>query len=382
MTHAQFVRKSAFRNRRRCLLTIASMAFSMLLLCLLMTIWQTFYASQGPPDAALRLLTRHRVSLTVFLPGSYRDKIRAVPGVVHVAPVIFYMGQWKDDRPENFFASIATDPAEYIDVAADKIVPPDQLRAWQRDRAGCLVDAHLAARHGWKIGDRIHLKGTYFPSELELTIRAMYTIEPANDALYFNLDYLGEQVPYIKDRATVFMLRVDSAASVPRVGAAIDAMFHNSPNPTRTETEQTFRLDYIAMMGNVKGFILLISGAVTFAIMLVTANTIAMSVRERTREVAVLRTIGFTSRRILALFLGESLTMGVIGGAVGVVWCAALVPLIGAARGVGMPFAIHLSTETMIVTLVAASLLGILSALLPSVHAARKNIVDGLRYLG
>ncbi len=382
MTLAQFVRKSAFRNRRRSVLTVTSMAFCMLLLCLLMTIWRTFYDSQGAPDSALRLLTRHRVSLTFFLPGSYRDKIRAIPGVVHVVPVIFYMGQWKDDRPENFFASVATDPAEYIDVAADKIVPPDQLRAWQRDRAGCLVDQHLAARHGWKIGDHIHLKGTYFPSELELTIRAMYTIEPANDALYFNLEYLGEQVSYVKDRATVFMLRVDSPSSVPRVGAAVDAMFHNSPDPTRTETEQTFRLDYIAMMGNVKVFILLIAGAVTFAIMLVTANTMAMSVRERTREVALLRTLGFTSRRILALFLSESLTAGVIGGLVGICWCAALVPLIGAARGVGMPFAIRLSSQTMIVALVTASLLGVFSALLPSLRAARRNIVDGLRYLG
>lgn len=382
MTLAQFVRKSAFRNRRRSLLTIASMAFSMLLLCLLMTIWRTFYDSQGTPDAALRLLTRHRVSLTVFLPGSYREKIRAIPGVVHVVPVIFYMGQWKDDRPENFFASIATDPSEYIDVAADKIVPPDQLRAWQRDRAGCLVDAHLAARHGWKLGDHIHLKGTYYPADVDLTIRAMYTITPPNDALYFNIDYFGELVPYLKDRATVFMLRADSPASIPRISTAIDTMFHNSPNPTRTETEETFRLDYLAMLGNVKGFILLISGAVTFAIMLVTANTMAMSIRERTREVAVLRTLGFTSRSILALFLGESLTMGIVGGLIGVVWCAALIPLIGEARGVAVPFAISLSTQTMVVALVVASLLGIVSSLLPSYHAARKNIVDGLRYLG
>jgi putative ABC transport system permease protein len=382
MTLAQFVRKSAFRNRRRSLLTIASMAFSMLLLCLLMTIWRTFYDSQGTPDAALRLLTRHRVSLTVFLPGSYREKIRAIPGVVHVVPVIFYMGQWKDDRPENFFASIATDPSEYIDVAADKIVPPDQLRAWQRDRAGCLVDAHLAARHGWKIGDHIHLKGTYYPADVDLTIRAMYTITPPNDALYFNIDYFGELVPYLKDRATVFMLRADSPASIPRISTTIDAMFHNSPNPTRTETEETFRLDYLAMLGNVKAFILLISGAVTFAIMLVTANTVAMSIRERTREVAVLRTLGFTSRSILALFLGESLTMGIIGGLVGVVWCSALIPLIGEARGVAVPFAIRLSTQTMVVAMIVASLLGILSSLLPSYHAARKNIVDGLRYLG
>jgi len=382
MTLPQFIRKSAFRNKRRSLLTITSMAFSMLLLCLLMTIWRTFYSDTGAPDAGLRLLVRHRVSLTFFLPSSYREKIRSVPGVTHVSPVTFYMGQWKDDRPENYFASVAVDPAEYIDVAADKIVSPDELRAWQRDRAGCLVDSHLAARHGWKIGDRIHLKGTYFPSDLDLTIRAMYRIDPPNDALYFNQKYLGEVVPYLKDRAGVFAVRVDSPSSVARVGAAIDELFHNSPNPTRAETEQTFRLDFLAMMGNVKAFILLISGAVTFAIMLVTANTMAMSIRERTREVAVLRTLGFTSRRILALFLSESLTMAAAGGVVGVCFCAALVPVIGAARGVGMPFAIHLSSQTMIIAMLSAGLLGIFSGMIPSYHAARKDIVDGLRYLG
>jgi len=382
MTLGQFIRKSAFRNRRRSLLTITSMAFSMLLLSLLMTIWNTFYHETGAPDSALRLITRHRVSLTFLVPNSHRAKIRSIPGVTHIAPLTFYMGQWKDDRPENYFASIATDPAEYIDVAADKIVPPDQLKAWQADRAGCLVDAHLAARHGWKLGDHIHLKGTYFPTNLELTIRAMYTIEPANDALYFNQEYLEESLPFVKGQSGAFLTRVDSPAAVARVGTAIDEMFHNSPNPTRSESEQAFRLDFLSMMGNVKAFILLISAAVTFAIMLVTANTMAMSIRERTREVSVLRTVGFTRRRILILFLSESLTMAVLGGLLGVCLCAGLVREIGAARGVGMPFTIHVSNLTMLVALIVSAILGVFSALLPSLHAARKSIVDGLRYLG
>lgn len=382
MTHFQFIRKSAFRNKRRALLTITSMAFSMLLLSLLMTIWRTFYMDAGAPGAALRLITRHRVSLTFFLPNSYREKIRTVPGVVHVVPITFYMGQWKNDRPENYFASIATDPNEYIDVAADKIVPSDQLKAWQRDQTGCIVDQHLAARHGWKIGDRIHLKGIYYPADMELTIRGMYTIDPPNDALYFNQKYMEESVAWIRDQSGTFSIRVDSVNSVPRVSAAIDDLFRNSPQPTRSETEQTFRINYLSMMGNVKAFILLISGAVTFAIMLVTANTIAMSVRERTREVAVLRTVGFTSRRVLALFLSESVTMALIGGVVGVLACIGLVQVIGSARGVGMPVSIRVSNITMLVAIIVSAILGILSALLPSYHAARKNIVDGLRYLG
>jgi len=382
MTLGQFIRKSAFRNKRRSLLTIASMAFSMLLLTLLMTVWRTFFLDHGAPDSALRLVCRHRVSLTFFLPNAYREKIRAIPGVLHVTPVTYYMGQWKDDRPENYFASIATDPSEYLQVATDKIVPADQIQDWRRDRAGAMVDAHLAERHGWKIGDHIHLKGTYYPVNLELTIRAMYSIDPPNDAMYFNQEYLEQLYPEMKGQSGTFSIRVDSPASVPNAGAAIDAMFRNSQYPTRSESEQTFRLDYLSHIGNVKAFILLISGAVTFAIMLVTANTLAMSIRERTREVAVLRTIGFSRGRILALFLSESLSVAVLGGLLGVCLCAFLVHEIGAARGVSMPAAIRVTTLTMVAALATSAVLGILSALVPSYHASRRNIVEGLRYLG
>jgi putative ABC transport system permease protein len=166
MTFAQFVTKNAFRNRRRSVLTALSISFSLLLLCIMMAVWRGFYIDQGAPDSALRLMTRHRVSLAFFLPGYYRDKIRAVPGVVHVVPMTWFGGRYKDDRPENFFAQFATDPSEYMEVAADKIVPEDQVKAWQQDRTGCMVDQALAAKHGWKIGDRIVLLGTIFPANL------------------------------------------------------------------------------------------------------------------------------------------------------------------------------------------------------------------------
>src|SRR5579864_9650458 len=151
MTLAQFVTKNAFRNRRRSILTALSIMFSLLLLTVMMTIWRGFYIDQGAPDSALRIMTRHRVSLAFFLPGYYRDKIRGLPGVAHVVPMTWFGGKYKDDRPENFFAQFATDPSEYMDVAADKIVPREQIKAWQQDRTGCLVDQALAAKHGWKI---------------------------------------------------------------------------------------------------------------------------------------------------------------------------------------------------------------------------------------
>src|SRR5260370_19659625 len=155
MTLTHFVAKSAFRNKRRSLLTVASIAFSLLLLSIMLCFWRSFYIDKGAPDSALRIMTRHKVSLANFLPIYYRDKIRTVPGVVHVVPMTWFGGKYKDDKPENYFAEFATDPEEYFDVAADKIMPPEKLAAWMKDRAGCVVDANLAYQHNCIIRDRI-----------------------------------------------------------------------------------------------------------------------------------------------------------------------------------------------------------------------------------
>jgi putative ABC transport system permease protein len=276
MTLSGLVFKNTFRNKRRSALTVLSIMFSLLLLTMMMTIWRGFYIDQGPPDSSLRLMTRHRVSLAFFLPAFYRQKIRAIPGVTHVVPLTFFGGTYMDDRPENYFAQFATDADEYMDVAADKQVSPEELQAWKRDRTGCMVDAALARKHGWKIGDRITLKGNIFPANLDLTLRAVYTIDPPNNTLYFHNEYLEESVSWYKGTAGFYYIRVDSPDSVSRVAHDIDDMFRNSPQPTRSESEQLFRLGFIAMLGNVKAFILSICAAVVFAILLVSANTMAM----------------------------------------------------------------------------------------------------------
>src|SRR6266481_7378972 len=313
MTLANFVAKSTFRNKRRSILTALSVAFSLLLLTVMMAVWRGFYIDKGAPDSALRIMTRHKVSLANFLPIYYRDKIRTVPGVVHVVPMTWFGGKYIDDKPANFFAQFATDPEEYFDVAADKIMPPEQLVAWKKDRAGCVVDADLARKHHWKIGDRITLQGTIFPTNLDLTLRGIYTIDPPLSNLYFHAKYLEESVSWFKDSAGFYFTRVDTAQNLPPAARSIDAMFHSSPAPTESESEQAFRLNFIATLGNVKAFILSICGAVVFTMLLVCANTMAMSVRERTREVAVLRTLGFTRERIFKLLLSESLTIALMG---------------------------------------------------------------------
>ena len=381
LTLTRFVTKSAFRNKRRSLLTVASIAFSLLLLSIMLSVWRSFYIDKGAPDSALRIMTRHKVSLANFLPIYYRDKIRALPGVVHVVPMTWFGGKYKDDKPENFFAQFATDPDEYFDVAADKIMPPDQLAAWKRDRAGCVVDSVLARKHNWKIGDHIVLQGSIFPINLDLTLRGIYTIDPPNSALYLHAKYLEESVGWFKDTAGFYFTRVDTPDNMPRAAHAIDEMFHSTPVPTKSESEQAFKLDFIATLGNVKAFILSICGAVVFTTLLVCANTMAMSIRERTREVAVLRTLGFTRPSILKLLLSESIAISLIGGLVGVVLGTALIKMMSR-PGIGMPVSMHMTAATALVVMFVAAFVGVVSALIPSYRASNLGIVDALRYIG
>jgi putative ABC transport system permease protein len=381
MTLTSFVAKSAFRNKRRSLLTVASIAFSLLLLCVMLCVWRSFYIDKGAPDSALRIMTRHKVSLANFLPIYYRNKIRTIPGVLHVVPMTWFGGTYKDDKPENFFAQMATDPDEYFDVAADKVMPADQLAAWKRDRAGCVVDSDLARKHNWKIGDHIILQGNIFSTNLDLTLRGIYIIDPPQSNLYFHTKYLEESVDWFKDTAGFYFIRVDTAEHMPLAAHAIDDMFRGSPVPTKSESEQAFKLDFIARLGNVKAFILSICGAVLFTTLLVCANTMAMSIRERTREVAVLRTLGFTQGSILKLLLSEAIGISVLGGLLGVV-LGTLVLKAMSRPGLGMPVSMHMTPGTALVVLGVAFIVGLASGVIPSYRASNLGIVDALRHIG
>jgi putative ABC transport system permease protein len=383
MTLGSFVVRNTFRNKRRSLLTLLSISFSLLLLTLMMSIWRTFYIDQGPPDAVKRIVTRDRVSLTQFLPQFYRDKIRSVNGVVAVAPMTWFGGRYKDEQSRNAFAQMATDPDEYMKVATDKIVPPDQVAAWQRDRTGALVDVKLAERYGWKIGDRITLQGTVFPANLDLTIRAIYHIDPPVGALYFNAKYLEESVPWFKGQAGFYIEQVSSPGNVAPVSKVIDDMFRNSPQPTKSESQKAFQLSFVAALGNVKAFILGICGAVVFTILLVSANTMAMSIRGRTREVAVLKTLGFTRRRVLSLFVSEAVALSAAGGVLGILGAAGLIRMLThSSIAIGVPLDMKVTYGTMAASLLVAAAVGFLSGCLPAYNASRMNIVEGLRHIG
>jgi len=383
MTLVRFVRRNAFRNKRRSILTLLSITFSLLLLTVMMTVWRAFYMSDGSSESAARLIVRHRVSLGQDLPIAYRERIRSIPGVENVVNQSWFGGQYKDDKPENFFAQFGTDPKEIFDVQRDFHIPPEQLEAWQRDRAGCVVDAQLAKKHGWKIGDRLNLKGTIYPLDLELTIRGIFTAPTPTETLYFDNTYLDEGYPKLKGLVGFFVVLADSPASVPQVASAIDALFRNSEGPTKSESDKAFKLDWIAMLGNVKGFILSICGAVVFATLLVSANTMAMSIRERTREVALLKTLGFTRTTVLALFIGEAVSLAALGGLLGSIAGSLLVYGMAGAPQMGMLLsAVSITPATMLVAVLVAATVGLVSSFVPAFNASRGNIVEGLRHIG
>lgn len=387
MTLTSFVRKNAFRNKRRTLLTVLSMAFSLLLLSFLMSLWRAFYSNDlHSEQSSMRLIVRHKVSLANLIPMFYRDKIRTVSGVTHVVPFNWFGGVYKDQKPENFFARFGTDPVEFFDTYPELEMPADQKEAWVKDRAGCVADVELAKKYGWKIGDRIVLTGDIYPIRLELTLRGIFhsTTGVSNNSLYFNWKYVEEGVSFAKDRAGMFGIMMDSPKDGDSISHAVDAMFANAPEPTKTETEKQFGLNFINMLGNVKAFILIISLAAMFTLLLVSGNTMAMSIRERTREVAVLKTLGFRRETILGIFVGEAVGIAAVGGVLGTLFSAGLLVIASHFPQVGnlFNFALHELKYTAPTSWGVAILAGLLSSAIPANLASRTGIVEGLRHIG
>ncbi len=380
MTLTRFVTKNAFRNKRRSILTVLSIGGSLLLLTFLITIWRSFYDSKPSEQSAQRLIVRHKVSLVFNLPSYYRQKIQAIPGVKEVVNQQWFGGQYMDDKPEHYFAQFGTDPQELMKVYPEFKIPADQLAAWQHDRAGAIVDVGLAKKFGWKIGDRLNITGKIFPLNLELTIRGIFDPPDPTQSIYFNKDYIDEGFPKLKGNEGFFAVLADSPDSVTRVAQAIDEEFRNADRPTKSESEHAFQLGFIGMLGNIKAFIMSICLAVVFTILLVSANTMAMSIRERTREVAVLKTLGFTRNTILGLFIGEAVSLALVGGFVGSMLCYFIVTSMAAQGGyfTGM----KVTGLTIAASLLIAAVVGFASSFIPSYHASKVNIVDGLRHIG
>jgi len=378
MKYIWLLYKNVMRNRRRTLLTVTSIAVSLFLVTTLLTLLNELQNPIETPASALRLITRHKVSLFNSLPIAYRQKIAKVDGVEAVMGSMWFGGVYKD--PSNFFGQFAADTEQFFQVNADMILPAEQKEAFLRDRTGCLVGNSLAKRFGWKIGDKIHLKGALFQFDPEMTVRAIY--EGGSDlgsTLFFHWEYFNEGLNNAGFTGT-YTIRARSAQEVPKIAEQVDALFQNAPVPTKTETERAFILGFVSMLGNVQFLISSICSAVIFAIILVAANTMAMSIRERVREIGVLKTLGFFNDRILFLLIGESLLLSLFGTLVGALGARVLYSNLDIATLTsGFLLRLNVNPQILLTCTAIGCGVGLLAAGVPAWRAARFPVVEALR---
>jgi putative ABC transport system permease protein len=384
MWRISFIIRNSVRNRLRSVLTIFSFAASLCLMGLLAAMTNALFLREATPEAALRLIVRNKVSLANPLTRSYEDKIRQVPGVKAITIFQWFGGTYKDNRDtKNMFARFAVEPAKLLEIYPEYHVEEDQKKAFISERTACMVGRKTAERHGLKPGDRVTIVGDIFNVTLEFTVRAIYDSPRDSENLYFHYEYLNESLtgPGMKDVVSTFVILGESRAAMAGLPEAVDSLFRNAPLPTKTETERSFELSFLGFLGNVKLFMGVIFGAVTFAILLVSANTMAMSVRERIREVGILKTLGFTRESIMGMILGESVVIATLGGLIGLGLAALICQALQSIPStvINMP---DLKIPPLLgaLCLAVASLIGLISSTGPAWIASRKTIVDALKH--
>jgi putative ABC transport system permease protein len=376
-----FTFRNLLRNRRRTILTVLSVTISLFLLSFLFTVYATFYHRDRPPEQARRLITRHKVSLTHAVPEYYGNRIAEIDGVEGVMIQNWFGGTYIDNKPEHMFARFAVEAEKLFDIYTEWKVAPEQLEAFLRDRQGLAVGKTIADQNNLKLGQRITIKGDIYPVDLELTVRAIF--EGRDDAgTFFHRKYLEEGLPEgRKGTAGIFVTQARSTEDVSRIARTVDEMYRNAPQPTKTESAAAFELSFVNQLGNIKLFLISIAGAVVFTIVLVSANTVAMSVRERIREIGVLKTLGFTSSIVLGMIIVEAVAMALLGGLLGVGLCYLVTQglrdmMVSFFTGFAMPL------WGVPICLAAAALIGFCSSVIPASIAARTRITEALRHAG
>jgi len=367
------------RAKRRTFLTVSSIALALFLFCTLRTVMTSFDAALRASDDT-RLVVRHAASLVFPLPLAYRDRLAQIQDVEHVGYGNWFGGFYQD--PKNQIAEFAVDVKNFFLIYPEILLPADQRRAFEGERTACLIGRGLAKKYGWKLGDVVPITGTIYPGEWRLTVRGIYagkTEDIDENTIFFNWEYLNESMPDVrKNWVGIYWLRLHSASLAPAVSDRVDAMFQNSPQPTKTETEKAFQAGFLSMMGNVSMLLTILGSAIVFAIMLVTVNTMLMAARERTTEIAVLKTLGFSNRLILMLVGAEAVLLSLAGGIVGSAAAYVIFRNIDFTGG-GMFANFRVLPETIGFGLLLAVFLGLLSGLVPAIQASRLQIAGALR---
>lgn len=377
--------RNAFRHTLRSVLTILGVTVAILAFGLLRTVIDAWYAGVEA-SAANRLVTRNAISLTFTLPLAYKAKIRALPGVMAVTQGNWFGGVYIDEK--NFFANVAYDLEGLFDLYPEFVIDPKERAALMRDRKGCLVGRKLANRFGWKVGDAITLRGTIYPGNWDMTIRAIYSGAYSNTdetVLFFHWAYLDEvmrrDMPDRAGKAGWYLVGIADPSRSAEMSKAIDAQFANSLAETLTETEKAFNLGFVAMTEAILVAVRLVSFVVVLIILAVAANTMAMSARERTGEYAVLKTLGFGGATIGAVVAGESLTISLTGAGIGVALIGPCARAFAAHMSDFFPV-FTVSAETVLWGLGAGLVVGLASAAYPVHLAVSLRIAEALRKVG
>ena len=379
--------KNSLRNRRRSVLTMISIGMSLCLLGVLGALYRGLFLAPPTPGQELRLVVHHKVSITQPLPFSDEAKIRQVSGVREAMVWQWFGGSYKDARDQkNFFARFAVEPDKFFKVRPEITMPEDQQKAFEHLRTAAIASSDLADRMHWKLGEKIFLTGDIFPVNPEFTLVGIFTDPNTTETLFFSQIYLREMLGVGSTRQDMvgsFQVQVERADQVGSVAKTIDDLFANSTAPTKSESEQAFTLQFVSFLGNVKVFLMAICAAVTFTVLLVSANTMAMSVRERIREVGILKTLGYTPGTILFLILGEAGVISLLGGIVGLLLALGLTNVVR--HGPSFIQAMKTLTITPDVggaLLVLAVIIGMASSFIPAYNASRTPILDSLRNSG
>ena len=374
------LRNAFLRNKTRAFLTVLGTMVAALAFVFLRTVLSAWYSS-SEASAADRVVTRNAVSITQPLPLSYRDRILQVPGVTKVTFSNWFGGIYKD--PKNFFAKFAMDAASALDVFNIRFLQGTK-QDFLSDRNSCIVGKKLADRYGFKLGETLPLQGDIYPGEWRFRIAGIIDSpddESLANTMYFHWQRLNEGMPAgRKDLVGVYTITVADAARSPEVVRGVDALFANSDNETHTETEKSFRLQFVQGSSAIIGALEIVSGVILLIMALILGNTLAMGLRERTPEIGAMRAIGFLPRHVGAISVAEGALLGLTGGALGVL--VARPVLIGfgkALSSLGFLTGISFKPGTAALTLGCAAVIGALASAIPAWQAGRMQVVNALR---
>ncbi len=376
MKFSKLILKNILRNKRRTLLTISSLVVSLFLIITLATILTEF--TRGSSEAnPLRLVTRHAVSLGFTLPVSQQQRMATVPGVKSVMPFSWFGGIYKDEK--NFFANFAVDATKLREVMTELKMSEPEWQAFINDRQGAVVGQKLVKLYGFTIGQRITLRSPIYDRSVEFIVRGICT-GGDEKTLFFHHEYINELVPaWAKDQVSTFSILATSAADVPRIAQAIDSIFLNTDAPTKTESERDFAISFETMMGGVKQFMYGIMAAIGFSLLLVMANTMAMTVRERTREVGMLKALGFQRGTITGLFVGEALLVTTLGALIGIGGAMLLFKSVDLSLYIPNFQSFVPTAQTLITAFVISMFVGIASVIYSAYRVSGLTIAEALR---